>query len=31
MQEIDAVPALSHDAPLDLVLTERDVIHCRKA
>jgi 5-formyltetrahydrofolate cyclo-ligase len=30
MQEIDAVPALSHDAPLDLVLTEGEVIHCRK-
>src|SRR5262249_14248424 len=31
MQEIDAVPALSHDARLDLVLTEREVIDCRKA
>jgi len=29
MQEIDAVPALSYDAPLDLVLTEREVIDCR--
>jgi 5-formyltetrahydrofolate cyclo-ligase len=31
MQEVDAVPALSHDAPLDLVLTEREVIDCRGA
>ena len=30
MQEIDAVPAQSYDAPLDLVLTEREVIDCRK-
>jgi 5-formyltetrahydrofolate cyclo-ligase len=30
MQEIDAVPALAHDAPLDLVLTEHEVIDCRK-
>jgi 5-formyltetrahydrofolate cyclo-ligase len=30
-QEIDAVPALSHDARLDLVLTEREVIHCRES
>jgi 5-formyltetrahydrofolate cyclo-ligase len=29
VQEIDAVPALPHDAPLDLVLTEREVIDCR--
>jgi 5-formyltetrahydrofolate cyclo-ligase len=28
MQEIDEVPALPHDAPLDLVLTEREVIDC---
>jgi 5-formyltetrahydrofolate cyclo-ligase len=31
MQEIDAVPALPHDAALDLVLTEREVIDCRGA
>jgi 5-formyltetrahydrofolate cyclo-ligase len=31
VQEIDAVPALPHDAPLDLVLTERAVIDCREA
>jgi 5-formyltetrahydrofolate cyclo-ligase len=31
VQEIDAVPALPHDAPLDLVLTEREVIDCRGA
>jgi 5-formyltetrahydrofolate cyclo-ligase len=31
MQEIDAVPALPHDARLDLVLTEREVIDCRGA
>jgi 5-formyltetrahydrofolate cyclo-ligase len=31
MQEVDAVPALPHDAPLDLVLTEREVIDCRGA
>jgi 5-formyltetrahydrofolate cyclo-ligase len=30
-QEIDVVPALSHDARLDLVVTERDVIDCRGA
>jgi 5-formyltetrahydrofolate cyclo-ligase len=30
MQEIDAVPAQSYDAALDLVLTEREVIDCRK-
>jgi 5-formyltetrahydrofolate cyclo-ligase len=30
MQEIDAVPALPHDARLDLVLTEREVIDCRE-
>ena len=30
-QEIDAVPALPHDARLDLVLTEREVIDCRGA
>ena len=30
-QEIDAVPALSHDARLDLVVTEQDVIDCRGA
>jgi 5-formyltetrahydrofolate cyclo-ligase len=31
MQEIDAVPVLPHDARLDLVLTEREVIDCRGA
>jgi 5-formyltetrahydrofolate cyclo-ligase len=31
MQEIDAVPALPHDAPLDLVLTEHGAIDCRGA
>jgi len=31
VQEIDAVPVLPHDAPLDLVLTEREVIDCRGA
>jgi 5-formyltetrahydrofolate cyclo-ligase len=31
MQEIEAVPALPHDARLDLVLTEREVIACRGA
>jgi 5-formyltetrahydrofolate cyclo-ligase len=31
MQEINAVPALPHDARLDLVLTEREVIDCRGA
>ena len=31
MQEVDVVPALPHDVPLDLVLTERDVIDCRGA
>jgi 5-formyltetrahydrofolate cyclo-ligase len=30
-QEVDAVPALPHDAPLDLVLTERETIFCRGA
>jgi 5-formyltetrahydrofolate cyclo-ligase len=30
-QEVDAVPALAHDARLDLVLTEREVIDCRRA
>jgi 5-formyltetrahydrofolate cyclo-ligase len=30
-QEIDEVPALPHDARLDLVLTEREVIDCRGA
>jgi len=30
-QEIDAVPALPHDARLDLVITEREVIDCRGA
>jgi 5-formyltetrahydrofolate cyclo-ligase len=30
-QEIAAVPATSHDAPLDLVLTEREVIDLRRA
>jgi 5-formyltetrahydrofolate cyclo-ligase len=30
MQEIDAVPALSYDERLDLVLTECEVIDCRK-
>jgi 5-formyltetrahydrofolate cyclo-ligase len=29
MQEIDAVPTTPRDARLDLVLTEREVIHCR--
>jgi 5-formyltetrahydrofolate cyclo-ligase len=28
MQEIEEVPALPHDARLDLVLTEREVIEC---
>jgi len=28
MQEIDVVPALAHDARLDLVVTEREVIAC---
>jgi 5-formyltetrahydrofolate cyclo-ligase len=31
LQEIDRVPALPHDARLDLVLTEREVIDCRGA
>jgi 5-formyltetrahydrofolate cyclo-ligase len=31
VQEIDEVPALPHDARLDLVLTEREVIDCRGA
>jgi 5-formyltetrahydrofolate cyclo-ligase len=31
MQEVDEVPVTSRDAPLDLVLTERDVINFRKA
>jgi 5-formyltetrahydrofolate cyclo-ligase len=30
-QEIAAVPATPHDAPLDLVLTEREVIDFRRA
>jgi 5-formyltetrahydrofolate cyclo-ligase len=30
-QEVDAVPALSYDARLDLVLTERETIPCRGA
>jgi 5-formyltetrahydrofolate cyclo-ligase len=30
-QEIEQVPVLSHDARLDLVVTERDVIDCRGA
>jgi 5-formyltetrahydrofolate cyclo-ligase len=30
-QEIDAVPATARDARLDLVLTERAIIDCRKA
>jgi 5-formyltetrahydrofolate cyclo-ligase len=30
MQQIDAVPALPHDARLDLVLTEREVIDFRE-
>jgi 5-formyltetrahydrofolate cyclo-ligase len=30
-QEIAAVPATARDARLDLVLTEREVIDCRKA
>ena len=29
LQELDAIPALPHDARLDLVLTEREVIDCR--
>jgi 5-formyltetrahydrofolate cyclo-ligase len=31
VQEIAAVPATPHDAPLDLVLTEREVIDLRRA
>ncbi len=31
VQEIAAVPATPHDAPLDLVLTEREVIDLRQA
>jgi 5-formyltetrahydrofolate cyclo-ligase len=31
MQETDLVPELAHDARLDLVLTEREVIDCRGA
>jgi len=31
VQEFDAVPATDRDAPLDLVITERDVIDLRKA
>jgi 5-formyltetrahydrofolate cyclo-ligase len=31
VQEVDQVPMLSHDAPLDLVLTERETIDCRGA
>jgi 5-formyltetrahydrofolate cyclo-ligase len=30
-QEISAVPATERDARLDLVLTEREVIDCRRA
>jgi 5-formyltetrahydrofolate cyclo-ligase len=30
-QEIEAVPATPHDAPLDIVLTEREVIDLRRA
>jgi 5-formyltetrahydrofolate cyclo-ligase len=30
-QEVAAVPATPHDAPLDLVLTEREVIDLRRA
>jgi 5-formyltetrahydrofolate cyclo-ligase len=30
-QEIEAVPATLHDAPLDIVLTEREVIDLRRA
>jgi 5-formyltetrahydrofolate cyclo-ligase len=29
VQEISAVPATTHDEPLDLVLTERELIDCR--
>ncbi|HZP77666.1 MAG TPA: 5-formyltetrahydrofolate cyclo-ligase [Pseudolabrys sp.] len=29
-QQIDAVPAMAHDARLDFVLTEREIIDCRK-
>jgi 5-formyltetrahydrofolate cyclo-ligase len=29
LQELDAIPALPHDARLDLVLTERELIDCR--
>ena len=29
-QETDAIPAESHDAALDLVLTEKDVIDFRR-
>ena len=31
MQEIEEVPTLPHDAKLDFVLTEREVIDCRGA
>ena len=31
LQEVDEVPARSWDEPLDLVLTEREVIDCRRA
>jgi len=31
VQEIAAVPASPHDAPLDLVLTEREVVDLRRA
>ena len=30
-QEVETVPALSYDARLDLVLTERETIPCRGA
>jgi 5-formyltetrahydrofolate cyclo-ligase len=30
VQEIDELPADAHDEPLDLVLTERDVIDFRE-
>jgi 5-formyltetrahydrofolate cyclo-ligase len=30
-QEVADVPVTERDAPLDLVLTERDVIDCRRA
>jgi 5-formyltetrahydrofolate cyclo-ligase len=31
LQEVDEVPARTWDEPLDLVLTEREVIDCRRA